>query len=176
MLLAFLLGCYVGWSIRKTTPTRKLWAEIVVFALVTSLVFSLFSVCVVWTPYVTNEDLHQGEFAGYFPLSTLSYPLYLVTYHTPLANMSDNIGNVSFNIFLSGFKVLGFHGHYWWPAIYGRGPIGYQLDPPFENAITFFFFLLSLFIVLNIIMVALGTLLTYGLTRRRALFLRPRRQ
>jgi hypothetical protein len=169
MLLAFLLGYYLGSFPHKTTLNRKISAEVVVpvIALVISLVLSLSSVCAVWTPLVTNYDLHQGEFAGYLPLSLLSFPLYLVTYHTPLASMPNGIGNVSFSVYLSGFKVLLVRGQYFWPAYYGRGPIVYNLDPPFKDAWTLFYYLLLLFAVSNIVMVAFGTLLRDRLIRRK---------
>jgi hypothetical protein len=160
--------------LRRVTFSRKIWAEVSALALSASLVLSFISIWSVWTPYISNEDFHGGEFEGYFPFSKLSYPLYLSVYHTPFAQLLyDGMsisGNASFSTFLTSFKVLEVGGRFSYSPIYGRSHLQYSLDfPLFNNGATFFLFMLAFFTVLNTVGAALGILLTYALAKKDTL-------
>jgi hypothetical protein len=175
MLLTFAVALCLTlpFLLRRVALRRRVWAGVSVLALSASLVLSFVSVWSVWTPYVTSRDLHDGEFEGCFPLSKLSYPLYLSVYHTPSALLLyDGLsvsGNVSFSAFLASFRLLKVEGGFSYSAIFGWSRLQYSLDFPFFNdGPTFFLFILAFFTVLNAAGAALGILLAYALAKERA--------
>jgi hypothetical protein len=168
MLLAFIITLYVTQRFlwRKTASTREVWAKVSALTILASLALSFLSICSVWTPYISNMSVHDGEFNGLLPFSKLSYPMYLTVYHTPLnLRLFDGgslSGNASFRILLTDFKVMEVRGSFGYAAIYGRSHLVYSLDfPAFNNGLVFFLFMLALFTVQNIIGTVLGILLAH---------------
>ncbi len=105
MLLAFVVTLYatLRFSWGKASSTRRVWARIFALTVLTSLALSLISVSSVWTPYISNMSVHDGEFDGFLPFSKLSYPMYLTVYHTPLNQRLYDGGSLSGN---ASFHIL----------------------------------------------------------------------
>ncbi len=173
LLALIIIVCFTfPFLFLKKTSGRKDWIIVVSLAFLFSLLLAFVSIWSVWTPSITNQDFHRGEFDGYFPLSRLSYPLHMSVYHEQYAQIALRgvpvTGSVSFNLFLADTKVSIVNGLFSYPHVSGRIPLFYFLDFPFFNTgETFFIFLLTLFTTFNIIGALLGIALVYTLAKRR---------
>lgn len=158
--------------LRAKSLGRKKWVAVFAASLLFSLAFALVSVWSVWSPYVTNWTVHGGDYEGVFPLSRLSYPVYMTVYHTPfkqqVANDSHMTGNVSFSVLLGNIKLIQANGVFDYTAIFGVTPFRYMIDfSALSDKMSFFGFLLILFTLFNIVGAIIGDLLGYAFARTR---------
>jgi hypothetical protein len=174
MLLAFaLVFCFTlpFWLWRKEFSRRN-WLVVVAFAFFVSLLLACASIWSVLKPNASNVDFHDGEFDGYFPLSKLSYPIYMSVYHTPFERLLyDGIflsGNVSFTIFITNAKVMEVNGTFHYEHFeLTRIPLFYSLDfPLFNDLQRFFLFLLILFTLFNVMGALIGIVSAHTLVKR----------
>ena len=147
--------------------SRKIWATIIVFACVFSMLISLVSIWNVWTPYITNMSVQDGDFAGTFPWSKLSYPLYLSVYHTPFAQRAINerniaSGNVSFSLFVLNAQIGKIDGEFFYHLAFGAATLFYSINFPILNdAESFVLFLFILFTFFNLTGIIIAMALRY---------------
>jgi hypothetical protein len=153
--------------------SKKAWtifiAIFIVLACATSFLLAYVSVASVWTPHPLSDDVFRqqnalGEYEGMFPLSKLSYPLYLRVYHTPVkSQILENgtaHGQVFFSVFFAAANVIRVSGVFWcFYQVMGPVPLHYKIDFLFSDSPEFFGFLVTLFTFVNIIGALLGVIL-----------------
>jgi hypothetical protein len=141
----------------------------IVFTCATSFLLAYVSVASVWTPHPLSDDVFRqqnalGEYEGMFPLSKLSYPLYLRVYHTPFNSLilenGTAHGQVFFSVFFATANVIRVSGVFTcFYMVYGPVPLHYKIDFLFSDSPEFFGFLVALFTFVNIIGALLGIIL-----------------
>jgi len=94
----------------------------------------------------------------------------MTVYHTPfreqVAEDSGMTGNVSFSVFVGNTKFIQAKGVFAYAGMYGASPLHYTLDiAPFNDKMSFFGFLLILFMLFNALGAAIGNVLGYALLK-----------
>ena len=103
-------------AVLKKVFTNKVWIMIFVLGLISSFILAYVSVASVWVPHQLSDNVYRqqnalGEYEGAFPLSKLSYPLYLRVYHTPFRQLifeedGTAYGQAHFSVILADIRVI----------------------------------------------------------------------
>lgn len=168
MLLAFVVLFVFTFIFLKCKKAfgRRIWTVFIVLACVLSLFFAYVSVSSVWTPEPLSNDVFRGQNAlgeneGAFPWSKLSYPLYLIVYHTPFEQLTFEspfaYGQVRLSMFFANAKTLAVNGTFSYRTnVIGSMPLFYVIDFLFSYSYDFFCFLLAIVTLFNIFGALLG--------------------
>jgi hypothetical protein len=170
MILAFLVSMvlFALLLFRKKKPLRRRWYTLFSIGLIFALLLSFVSVLSVWNPW---NPLPNGNYSG---ASAVSYPLWMNIYATPavqrILQNDEEVGNVSFSVFIANGKVLEINGVFRsvpsYAAVPWGLPVNYELGSPFfSDTIAFFSFLVLLFTLFNVLGFTLGMILCYIVSR-----------
>ncbi len=174
VIVLVVTSTFVVW---KKAIGRKTWTAIIVLAMLFSLFVAYITISNVWTPNPLSDDVyHQqndyGEFSGTLPLSQSSYPLTLMVFHTPFAQLTYDYpyahGKAEWTINFAGFNLIHVKGNYsYYYPIMGPSPLLYQIDNVFSSSLGFFWSLVALFTVFNFAAAVVAIILAYGFRRIR---------
>jgi hypothetical protein len=168
---------------KKEKRNSKIWALIIVPAIMLSLLLAYVSVTSVWRPYQMQDDVFREEnavgeyplprpYEGVFPWAKLSYPFYLEVFHNTTIMVTESTefayGQAQFTLFFANAKTLTVNGTYLWLTIRGPTPLHYELDFIFSDPETFFGFLIAFFTILNISGALLGIALAKTIRKANA--------
>jgi hypothetical protein len=169
MLVSFIVFFVFAFDFlsRKADVSRRVWALIIVVACMLCLLLAYVSVTAVWTPHPIQHDVFHlqnelGEYEGVFPWAKLTYPFYLDVYHTPPNQLTFDgstsfvRGQARFNTFFASLKSITVNGTFSYPMIRGNAPLNYGLDFVFSDSETFYYFLIVLFEIFNVVGALLG--------------------